>query len=140
VNLPGKPEDELIGVMSSGPFGVNGDILIGETSARLFQNANVRSGDTLPGLLGYEVARMFGHAPTNTVRLCHSPYLGRGGAKLYSDVTMYQMANGAVVFATGTMQWNWGLSDISPLGSPSSVVNPAAQQITRDVLSSFLSR
>ena len=46
--------------------------------------------------------------------------------------------NGAQVFATGTMQWSWGLDDYNVPELRSSRLNSAAMQITRNVLSCFV--
>ena len=48
------------------------------------------------------------------------------------------------MFATGSMQWNWGLDDYNTGAVPNSpalrppVVNPAAQQVSRNVLARFV--
>lgn len=62
------------------------------------------NGMRLAGLLGYEVDRMFGNAPVDTIRIAHSPY--RHGRRIrYADMTLYTTASRAIVFATGSMQW-----------------------------------
>jgi hypothetical protein len=45
---------------------------------------------------------------------------------------------GAKVFATGTIQWAWGLDDFMSGVVHPNYVSPAAQQITRNVLNSFI--
>ena len=52
-------------------------------------------------------------------------------------VTLYRAASGALVFATGSMQWSWGLDDYQAPHLRTSVLNPAVQQITRNVLARF---
>ena len=44
-----------------------------------------------------------------TQQITNSPYIAADGTLNYSDITYYQAASGAAVFATGSMQWNWGL-------------------------------
>jgi hypothetical protein len=50
-------------------------------------------------------------------------------------MTLYQASSGAWVFAAGTMQWSWGLDDYNAPGLRASRLSPAAQQITRNILS-----
>jgi hypothetical protein len=62
--------------------------------------------------LGYEVNRMFNSAQENTFPIAHSPYR-HGGRTKYSDMTVYTADSGATVFATGTIQWSWGLDNFN---------------------------
>ena len=133
----GSPEDALIGVMYE-TFQVNADIAIDESAPDwLLEKTGLKKGDKLPGLLGYEVDRMFGNAPKNIVRIAHSPYPYGGGTR-YADMTVYTANSGAKVFATGSMQWAWGLDDYNAPQLRSPLVNPGAQQITRNVLAKLL--
>ena len=135
----GRPEDSLIGVMYE-TFQVNSDIVIDESAPDwLLEKTDLKQGDKLPGLLGYEVDRMFGNAPKNIVRVAHSPYSYAGGTR-YADMTVYTADSGAKVFATGSMQWIWGLDDYNAPQLRSPVVNSGAQQITRNVLAKLLSK
>jgi len=134
----GSPEDALIGVMYE-TFQVNSDIVIDENAPGwLLEKTGLKKGDKLPGLLGYEVDRMFGNAPKNIVRVAHSPYPHGGGTR-YADMTVYTADSGAKVFATGSMQWVWGLDDYNAPQLRPPVLNAGAQQITRNVLAKLLS-
>lgn len=126
-----RPEDALIGVMfESVP--VDADIVI-TNQHRILSGSGLREGDRLVGLLGYEVDRMFGHAPATIEVIAHSPYQHHGQTR-YADMTIYQTPNGSTVFATGSLQWTWGLDDFNaPVLRPSRL-STAAQQITRNVL------
>ncbi len=127
-----RPEEAMIGAAYDySP--INADIVVEDTTLWPFVNTGLRPGDHLPGLLGYEVDRIFGLGPPNTIRLAHSPYVGSDGLTRFSDMTMYKAPSGAIVFATGSMQWNWGLDAYGH----TPVSNPAAQQITRNVLAAF---
>ena len=53
-------------------------------------------------------------------------------------MTIYQATSGAYVFGTGTVQWSWGLSNISPWGPSVSLVSAAAQKTTENVLNAFI--
>ena len=138
VTLPPEPEDRLVGVMLSPYEVLYQDIVIGNTSSWVFDNTGLKKGDHLAGLLGYEIDSMSASSQAGTRRLVHSPCVGRDGAHVFSDITIYRASSGAMVFATGTIGWSYGLSDISPWGPETSLVNPAAQQITRNVLHRFI--
>lgn len=129
------PEDALIGMMYESYFPGNKyeDIVIQDASSWIFANTGLKNGDHLPGLLGYELDKMYGHAPHGTQRVAHSPYLDIAGALHYSDMTYYATAAGSTVVATGSMNWNWGLGEF---GYPM-FTNPAAQQATRNILKRF---
>ncbi|BAZ69640.1 Ig domain protein group 1 domain protein [Fischerella sp. NIES-4106] len=150
VNLP---EDALIGVMYQ-TFQVNADIVINHTApswlltdTQLMQNHNQASVSRnlqssnkqirLEGLLGYEVDRMFGNAPNYTIRVAHSPYRYGRGIR-YADMTVYTTNSGATVFATGSMQWSWGLDDYNVPQLRPSVLNADAQIMTRNILAQML--
>src|SRR5262249_30254382 len=125
VNLP---EEELVGVMyETDP--VNDDIIIIDPSNWLYTYTGLKSGDHLKGMLGDEIDAMHGNQPAGTVGVAHETVRG-----LPADTTVYTANSGATVFATGTMQWSWGLDDYNAPGIRPSVLNPAAQQITRNVL------
>lgn len=119
-----RPEEALIGVMYHGdPY--SGDIVIADAAHWVFAGTGLRNGDRLPGLLGYETDASFGFAPAGTQILALSP-----DPWGHSAMTLYTWpASGAVVFATGSMQFNWGLDDWWFRLS-----HPAAQQMTRNVL------
>ncbi len=132
------PEDALIGVMYE-TFNVHGDIVIDQAPDWLLADTKLTKGDRLPGLLGYEVDRIFGNAPGNLIRIGHSPYSHKGGTR-YSDMTLYYTPKGSLVFAVGSMQWSWGLDDYNaPLLRPS-VLNPAVQTLTRNLMARILKR
>ncbi len=152
VNLP---EDALIGVMYE-TFQVNADIRINQTApewvlvdTQLSQSntqASVRENAKAPlkemrlqGLLGYEVDRMFGNAPANTIRIAHSPYAYGKGTR-YADMTVYTADSGATVFATGSMQWSWGLDDYNAPQLRPSLVSADAQAITRNILAKMIGK
>ncbi len=126
-----KPEDSMIGVMYDFDP-VNSDMVIQDASSWVFAGTGLHNGDHLPGLLGYEVDRMFGNAPKNTRSIAHSSYTAHNEVR-YSDMTVYTSFSGSTVVATGSMQWNWGLDDYGA-GRPS----PAVQQATRNILNKFV--
>jgi hypothetical protein len=134
----GLPEYQLLGSMY-GVDPVEGDIVIDDmpawmTAPNAAGSLTIRSGDRLPGLLGYEIDWMRGpvDGATSLRRVGHSP--APGYSNVFGDMTVYTIgANATVVFSTGSMMWSWGLDDYNAnlRGVRSSV---AARQITRNVL------
>ena len=49
-------------------------------------------------------------------------------------MTIYTADSGALVFATGSIQWSWGLDDYNAPGWHTLRVSEAAQRMTRTVL------
>jgi hypothetical protein len=127
-----RPEDALIGVMFDldlvKPTIPDNNIVVINTSNSVFAGTGLKDGDVLPGLLGYEVDRVF-NPPAGTVALAHSP-AGSGD----SNMTIYTAQSGAIVFATGSLQWSWGLDDYNSPDLRPSRLNDKAQRITRNVL------
>ena len=133
------PEEAMIGVMSV-ESQVDADIVIDDASHWVFAKTGLHRGDRLPGLLGYEVDAIQGwQSPPNLVRLAHSPYQNDRGETGYSNMTIYTAPSGAIVFATGSIQWSWGLDDFAP-SVRGNRVSAAAQQITRNVLDRMIGR
>ena len=134
-----RPEEQLIGVMYvSDP--VDGDITIKAPTHWVFIDTGLSAGATLPGLLGYEVDCVHAHAPANIEILAESNWskLGDFSSKGVAHMTLYTAASGAMVFATGSIQWSWGLDDYNVPALRTSRLNSAAQQITRNVLQHFM--
>jgi hypothetical protein len=150
-----RPQNTLIelGYGYWGPnFEVNDDVVISDASHWVCAGTGLQNGSHIVGLVGYEADDRLPGAPAGTVSIAHSPIcascvgnsicnynttdLSNSG---YSDITVYQAASGATVFATGTIQWSWGLDDFNadPTVGPAlrpSRLSSAAQQMTRNVL------
>jgi len=131
-----RPEERLIGVMYTADP-VDGDLVVDDASHWAFDGTNLKRGDTLPGLLGYEVDAIYGGGPPGLSRLAHSPFVDQGKTR-YADMTIYTAPSGALVFATGSMQWNWGLDGYNAPAWHSLRVSESAQRITRNVLERML--
>lgn len=137
-----RPEAALIGVMYD-YNSVDLNMVMSDCSGWICAGTGLSNGDVLPGMLGYEVDR-FDHAssPANCQIIASSPYqvcyeAGCIPETRYANMTYYDAPSGAGVFATGTMQWNWGLDDfiVGPWGNRS---NNAVQKMTRNVLNRFV--
>jgi hypothetical protein len=127
-----RPEEALIGVMWESTTPVDDDIVVADASSWVFVGTGLENGDHLFGLLGYEIDQLHADAPAGIQLLAHSPVSGQG---LFSDMATYQTGSGATVFATGSMQWNYGLDDFAP--NHKHLTNASAQQVTRNVLARF---
>ena len=138
-----RPEERLIGVMYAADP-VDADIIVSNAAHWVFAGTGLRNGDALPGLLGYEVDASDGGGPATLDRLAHSPFVDQGGPAektrqtRYSDMTIYTADSGALVFATGSIQWSWGLDGYNAPGWHSLRVSEPAQRITRNVLGRML--
>ncbi|MFH1602625.1 MAG: N,N-dimethylformamidase beta subunit family domain-containing protein [Pseudomonadota bacterium] len=134
----GRPEEHLIGVMVVG-YPVDADIVIESAAHWVFAGTGLAAGDTLPGLLGYEVDCVHDRAASRVEILAESPWTALTDATQQglAHMTIYTAASGAIVFATGSIQWAWGLDDYNAPSLRSSRLSAAAQQITRNVLSRF---
>ena len=124
------PEEALVGVMySTDP--VNADIIVSDSSHWVYTYTGLHNGDHLPGMLGYEVDSMHGNQPADTVGVAHETT----ASGVSADTTVYTAASGATVFASGSFDWSWGLDDFGAPNIRTSSINPAGQQITRNILS-----
>lgn len=132
-HIVGRPEDILVGQMWE-TWPVQGDMVVENTGHWIFDGTGLKNGDHLPGLLGYEVDRIWTHSPEGTERITRSPYKYYGETR-YSDMTVYKARPGAIVVAAGTMQWNWALSNVL-IGGLSYELDPV-QRATNNILQRF---
>jgi hypothetical protein len=138
ITYPGLPEAALIGEMYNGEEPMNVPIVVTNATNWVFQGTGLSNSSKLPGLQGYEADQIYpGISPSNVIPLAHSPY-SVGGHTCDADMSLYQAPSGAWVFATGSMYFQFGLSDLSPWSQYPSVVNPASQVITANVLAAFI--
>lgn len=124
-----QPENALVGLMYHGdPF--NGDIVVSDWTSWIYNDSGVGNGTVLQGLLGYETDAVSdnGYSPPQLRVVANSPDPWGG-----SQMATYTATSGSTVFATGSMQWNWGLDNFSYRNLESD----AAKQITRNVLARF---
>lgn len=81
----------------------------------VYKGTRFHDGDTVPGVVGYEVDRYFDSEPAPNVRpgsyalLSHSPLTNVDGASDYANSSIYEAPSGAWVFGTGTIAWAWSL-------------------------------
>lgn len=137
-----RPESALVGVQYDYNT-VRGNMVVSDCSSWICAGTGLVAGDVLPGLLGYEVDGMNAFSPAGIMAIMTSPYVCRSpfpgcsaSPTQYSHMTYYVAPSGAMVFATGSMSWNYGLDSFGP---NSRFVNLQAQQISRNVLNRFIS-
>jgi len=128
------PEGAFIGVQTGSEPGDGGAMVIEDASSWVCSNTGLQNGATLPGLLGYEVDAEAGNKPAGIQRIAHSPV---PSTQTYADMTVYTASSGAIVFATGSMDFNWGLDGYNAPTLHPNYVNAAAQQMTRNVLAAM---
>lgn len=133
-----RPENTMIGVMHN-IYPADDDLVVIDPSHWVFTGTGVQRGDHIPGVVGYEADGTFPGGPIGLEVLAHSPPRNAS----FSEMTVYRAASGAFVFATGSIQWAWGLDDYNAdaalgLVLRTSRLNSSAQQMTRNVLNHFL--
>jgi hypothetical protein len=124
-----QPENGLVGVMYHGsPF--DGDMVVSDATSWVYRGSGVINSTRFTGLLGYETDAIInnGFSPPQLRKIADSPDTFGG-----SQMATYTTPAGAVVFATGSMQWNWGLDNYSFRN----LENEAVKQATRNVLARF---
>jgi hypothetical protein len=143
-----RPENALIGVMYTGSTNnitTGYDFVVSNAADPYYAGTGLQNGDKIPGLVGYEFDAVVnnGLTPAGLVVLSQSPVIPDGGVAPglpagtntnVSNSVRYTAASGAKVFATGSIQWVWGLS--SDL-APNPRVSPVAQKIASNILADF---
>jgi hypothetical protein len=137
------PEDELLGVMYLGQYQGSSNLQFTtsiEEVPWLSRGTGLGNNSVLFGLVGYEADSFHGiaggpeggHAPVGT-RILAQSQISSAPPSTFSHMTIYASQSGALVFATGSMQWNWGLEPRFTKWS-----NPAVEQLTRNLLQRFI--
>jgi hypothetical protein len=135
VNLP---EAGFLGVQYvASP--VNVAFVVNKPGHWIYTGTGLQLGSKLPGLVGHEVDAVAANTPAGAIKLGHSPF-GPAGSGSFSDMTIYTAASGAMVWASGTFKWSWGLDDFNAPDIRPSVISPAAQRMTRNLLAKFAGR
>jgi hypothetical protein len=139
-------EDALLGIRLIGVEAA-GDMTGFDESSWVLDGTGLSQDSTIPGIIGYEVDGQGGHSPVGRKEIARSLYRsykdpeGDLCADRYASLmTIYaDQYSGAMVLASGTIQWSWALDDYCvPDGGRPSLTNPAAQQIMRNVLKRFV--
>ena len=112
----------------------------------LFANSGVTASTRIPGIVGYELDQRTPAAPAGTLLVgtgagvpclpAHEPVPVNG---TLAQTTLYTARSGALVFATGTLGWEYALSPV-PQASPQAPPVPDRRVVamTRNLLSRAL--
>jgi N,N-dimethylformamidase beta subunit-like protein len=134
------PEQTLEGVQftSSIAFANAVPYVVANSSHWVYAGTGFKDGDSVPGIVGYEMDRLFSTFPppttTNQTLLSRSPFTNDTGQADYANSSIYQAPSGAWVFAAGTIEWSWGLDN--SLGH--NAADARIQQTTANILNAFL--
>jgi N,N-dimethylformamidase beta subunit-like protein len=134
-----RPEQTLVGVQSEGQvaWGNNAGYVVINSSSWAYAGAGVKDGDTVPGIVGYEMDRLMPGYPApnsaNQTLLSWSPYVNWNGNPYYSNSSLYQAPSGAWVFGAGTLSWSWGLDPWDNTNG-----DPRLRRLTANVLNAFV--
>ena len=101
------PESALIGAQYACFPGARVSGVVVDPESWLFAGTAVKSGTTLPGLIGPETdAVQLGFPTPRPIEvLLHSPTRCPGGGPSHADTTYYVAPSGAGVFDAGTIDW-----------------------------------
>jgi hypothetical protein len=132
----GRPEQAVVGVQytTDGDYYSNQPLIIKNSSSWVWSGTNFVDGTAIPGLVGYEVDKLFAEYPApasqSYTTLADSPYQDCCNPLDKSQSSIYRALSGAWVFAAGTMSWNWALGR-------DGYVNAGIQRATKNILDAF---
>ncbi|MGZ4169790.1 MAG: N,N-dimethylformamidase beta subunit family domain-containing protein [Solirubrobacteraceae bacterium] len=132
-----RPEDALIGVMFGGEV-TDKPYVVQNATNWVYQGSGFSNATSLPGLVGYEYDHYFGNPalPSNLTVLSNSPVVNTENNKSdTANSTVYTAPSGATVFASGTIQWSYGLDNFGG----TTFVNAGIQRTTANILARFQS-
>ncbi|MHB8600371.1 MAG: N,N-dimethylformamidase beta subunit family domain-containing protein, partial [Ktedonobacteraceae bacterium] len=159
---PPQPENAVVGVMQNG-VAASEPFLVYDASSWIYAgtglvnyNGTVKTSgpgqNAIAGLIGYEFDERAVNAPDLSAYVSYEPpgliqvghsYVppGDNGVAAYADTTLYSAPSGAMVFASGTIQWSWGVDNGFNDGFCScntGMANTVSQQITANILNRFI--
>jgi len=103
--------------------------------AWLFAGTGLRAGQSIPGILGYELDRRSAGAPVGTLVVGGGSAPCQTGGSGLGQSTLYRARSGALVFASGTLGWELGLSPVADAGPGAPrVADPRLVALTRNLL------
>lgn len=125
--LPG-----LLGYEADRTFGGGPSNLIRLCYSPIIPNTGLRSGPPRNAISGTGARSSEELQKISQIEQSNTNAPGGG-----SEMTIYKAPSGALVFATGSMQFNWGLDDGTD-SARTHLVNPAAQQMVRNLFRRFI--
>jgi hypothetical protein len=145
----GRPEQQLSGVMlpTDGFLDWGGLPFVPiNTDSWPYRGTGLHSGVPVPGeLVGYEIDSFDPSYPAPDAvwrrLLAASPFVNFAGVGGYvHNMSIYKAHSGALVWATGTMDWSWGLAPGGSSDGAHHNVRPSLQRMTENVLHRMLHR
>ena len=103
-----RPENALLGIMSSDWHVVDFPWIVGDASSWVYQGMNLSRGDAIPGLVGVESDRVIdnGLTPAGLVVLSDSPTIGGDSVgRNRQQAAVYPGPGGNFVFAAGSIRF-----------------------------------
>ncbi|HJV53316.1 MAG TPA: N,N-dimethylformamidase beta subunit family domain-containing protein [Noviherbaspirillum sp.] len=131
-----RPEAALVGVMYE-YNSLDGDMVIADCPDWICAGTGLHAGSVLKGMLGYEVDSVAPSSPAGIVIFGSSPYSGCSAGNCRAHATYYTSPGGAGVFATGSMNWHWGLDAYND-GEHGNRETAEVKTITNNVLRHFI--
>lgn len=142
--LEGPNEAEIIGARTISPFNGSGDWACALPDHWLFEGTNMKAGDAIPGLVGWEFHGDPALDKPGLEVVARGPTLNSGGVPAEFTATVYPGPRGNTVFNASTIFWAQGLAappghmpPYSHFGRPHGP-DPRVQRITANVLRKFL--
>src|SRR5437660_10112972 len=112
-----RPEQQLIGVQFSGEIGSapNAPYVVKNSSSWVYAGTGLADGDSIPGIVGYEMDASMSSAPLPTSVagtyqvVSQSPYTDPGPppTPMVANSSIYQAPRGAWQFGRGPVSWTW---------------------------------
>jgi hypothetical protein len=132
--LINQPENGIVGVMFESTAA--GNYVVSNASNSVYNNTGFSNGSSVPNIVGYEYDKVWnnGFSPAGLTILSASPVTGSGGFSSTANSTIYTAPSGARVFASGTIVWGYGLSNILS----TNLANAGIQQMTANILNNFI--
>jgi N,N-dimethylformamidase beta subunit-like protein/ASPM-SPD-2-Hydin domain-containing protein/centrosomal CEP192-like protein/HYDIN/CFA65/VesB family protein len=130
-----RPENGLIGVMYIDQNKtVERPYVVTNASSWVFANTGFVNGTSVNGIVGYEYDQVFnnGFSPSGLTVLSVSPVDGNNGVS-NANSTIYTASSGARVFASGSIEWSWGLDNYGGR----SYANAGIQKATANIFYNF---
>jgi hypothetical protein len=132
VNLP---ENGLLGVMYEDILQSTASYVVQNASHWIYAGTGFVDGSSVPGIVGYEYDKVWnnGRTPAGVTILSQSPVVGQTVGNSTANSTIYTAGSGARVFASGTIQWSWGLDNYPNR----TMAHPGIQRATANILYNF---
>ena len=133
-----EPESQVLGQMYEGIVDHPHDWIIDNPKHWLFEGLNVKQGDMVKGLVGWEYDTVADDifTPANLEIIAASPLINTQGEKAVAHTTIYRYWTNSLVFDAGTIYWCFGLAN--PWEDERGTVSEITQGVTANLLNRFV--